>query len=117
MLRFSKYWQAANYLITKMGLPADTILTSTPHDGPNKPSQVIDYLSHQEAKSLRLPSYLLSCFDHPTNGRFYCLATKASGDMQGSYIGLMKPDSEDLPIVTIRKHGTDLGVKIDPKLL
>jgi hypothetical protein len=59
----------------------------------------------------------LSSFDDPADGRFYCLATKASGHMQGSYIGLMKPDSEDLPIVTIRRHGTDLGVKIDPKLL
>jgi hypothetical protein len=79
--------------------------------------EVISYLSHQEAKDLSLPSYLLSSFDDPTDGRFYCLATKASGSMQGSFIGLMLPDSTELPIVTIRKHGTDLGVKIDPKLL
>jgi hypothetical protein len=117
MLRFRKHWQAAHHVITKMGLPSDTILMSTPHNGPNKPPEVIDYLSHQEAKALRLPSYLLSSFDDPTDGRFYCLAAKASGHMQGSYIGQMKPDSEDLPTVTVRRHGSDLGVKIDPTLL
>jgi hypothetical protein len=100
-----------------MGLPSDTVLLSTPHHGPNKPPEVIDYLSNQEAKSLGLPAYLLSSFDDPTNGRFYCLATRGSGPMQGSYIGLMKPDTEDLPIVTVRRHGSDLGVKFDPKLL
>jgi hypothetical protein len=100
----------------KNGTTNDTILMSTPHNGPNKPPEVIDYLSHHEAKNLRLPSSLLSSFDDPTDGRFYCLATKASGQMQGSFIGLMKPDSVCLPPVTVRRHGSDLGMRFDPPL-